>query len=88
MLTQIFKSYELDYVKSLLAQVTNSQDSVFLSEYWLLPWLQTLATKPILMVCQRDSQILGFAFWGCQKHWFGNEYYLNQTGVHSDDQVG
>jgi CelD/BcsL family acetyltransferase involved in cellulose biosynthesis len=87
MLTQIFKSYELDYVKSLLAQVANSEDSVFLSQFWLLPWLETLTTKPILMVCQRDSHIVGFAFWGCQRHWLGNKYYLNQTGVHSDDQV-
>ncbi|MFT6087116.1 MAG: CelD/BcsL family acetyltransferase involved in cellulose biosynthesis [Glaciecola sp.] len=87
MLTQIFKSYEIDYVKSLLPQVTNSEDSIFLSEFWLLPWLETLTTKPILIVCQRDSQILGLAFWGCQKHWLGDNYYLNQTGLHSEDQV-
>ena len=87
MLTQIFKNYELDYVKSLLAQVANSDDSVFLSQFWLLPWLETLSTKPLLIVCQRDLHIVGFAFWGCQKHWLGDRYYLNQTGVHSDDQV-
>jgi CelD/BcsL family acetyltransferase involved in cellulose biosynthesis len=87
MLTQIFKNYELDYVKSLLAQVANSDDSVFLSQFWLLPWLETLSTKPLLIVCQHDLHIVGFAFWGCQKHWLGDRYYLNQTGVHSDDQV-
>lgn len=87
MLTQIFKSYELDYVASLLERVADPKDSIFLSPFWLLPWLKTLSKKPILMVCQRDQQIVGLAFWGCQKHWLGNKYYLNQTGVHADDQV-
>jgi hypothetical protein len=87
MLTQIFKSYELDHVNALLAQVANSNDSVFLSQLWLIPWLKTLPKKPLLMVCKRDTHILGLAFWGCQQHWLGDRYYLNQTGVHSEDQV-
>jgi CelD/BcsL family acetyltransferase involved in cellulose biosynthesis len=87
MLTQIFKSYELDHINALLAQVANSNDSVFLSQIWLIPWLKTLPKKPLLMVCKRDTHILGLAFWGCQQHWLGDRYYLNQTGVHSEDQV-
>jgi len=87
MLTQIIKNYELDDVKTLLEQVENSNGSIFLSQVWLLTWLKSLSEKPLLIVCKRDSKVLGLAFWGCQKHWLGDKYFLNQTGAHDDDQV-
>ena len=87
MLTKILKNYALDDVKTLLGQVENANHSIFLSSSWLLPWLEACSKKPLLLVVEQDSVAVGLAFWGCSSHWFGDTYYLNQTGEHADDQV-
>lgn len=87
--TDIFDYYTTEMVSELFSTVHESVNTgnLFLSPFWLVSWLETLDKLPLLLICVRDKQVIGFGFWGKQTHFLGNTYFLNQTGNHLNDQV-
>jgi hypothetical protein len=87
--TQIHHHYTLSYVSQLFQEVPDAghTNSIFMSQQWFAAWLSTLESQPMLVVFSNGTAPVGFAFLGKQKAWYGDIYYLNQTGSPQYDQM-
>lgn len=87
--TQIHQHYSLSYVHELFQGIveSDSANSIFMSEQWFSAWLNCLKSLPMLVVFSSVDNAVGFAFLGKQNAWYGDIYYLNQTGSPKYDQM-
>jgi hypothetical protein len=80
-----------DHSDSMPAPVATSS-SLFLSKAWLLNWLKVIDSPVSLAVFyhhkeHHNNEPVGFALLGKQSAWYGDTYYLNQTGNAQNDQM-
>ncbi|WP_371192505.1 GNAT family N-acetyltransferase [Glaciecola sp. SC05] len=87
--TQIHQTYSLDDVRQLFRDVEApaGMRSIFTSEQWLVAWLKCADAMPALITFNNEGETIGFAFLGKQTAWYGDTYYLNQTGISEYDQM-
>lgn len=87
--TRFQDSIKLAELEALFALKSTQADSAsfFLSKPWLLNWLAVIKSPVSVAVFYKDDLIIGFALIGKQSNWYGDTYYLNQTGNAPEDQM-
>lgn len=85
-ITDVFDLSEVERLYDSLSTQLPSH-SFFLSKSWIISWLQVITTPISLVVFYSNEQPIGFAFLGKQSKWYGDTYYLNQSGNAKDDQM-
>jgi hypothetical protein len=71
---------------AIYAANTESKQNVFLSQAWINATMQVSQSPPLYRFYAND-ELIGFCFIGVQRRWFGDLYYLNQTGNAAFDQM-
>lgn len=87
--TQIHQQYALSDIRMLFNELNLplGTQSFFLSEHWFVSWLSNKNVQPKLITFRQNETTIGFVFLGKQSAWYGDTYYLNQTGLQQYDQM-
>tara|TARA_A200000159_G_scaffold144157_2_gene148887 strand:+ start:36672 stop:37751 length:1080 start_codon:yes stop_codon:yes gene_type:complete len=86
-------NYTLDEVSSTLTSLENAIPSVplFLSLFWLRPWLEQCKKRPLWLTCRDNDRVVGSIFlstsgYRLPKEPFGSGWF-NKTGEAKQDQI-
>ncbi|WP_296049861.1 GNAT family N-acetyltransferase [uncultured Alteromonas sp.] len=86
-------NYTLDEVAATLTSLESSMPSVplFLSLFWIRPWLELCETPPLWLTCQHDGRVVSSIFLSTRGYRLPKEPFssgwFNKTGEPKQDQI-
>ena len=81
------EQYSISDIERLFDSCSSNATNPFLSKAWLCSWIATLDSLPTLVIFKNNDEAKGFVFLGKQQKWYGDIYFINQTGNQNKDQV-